>query len=99
MELTPEELTHLKLKRYDADHGRPLRPAVREFGSEYRSAEVVAIDPVASPCPFVTERRPARLAVTRGRRAPARQSRGRRVAAIGADAKRRSPMRKAIRLA
>ncbi len=46
-ELTPEELTHLKLKRYDADHGRPVGPAIREFGSEEGSGEVVAVDPVA----------------------------------------------------
>ena len=49
---TAEELTRLKLERYDADHGRPVGPAIREFGSEEGSAEVLAVDPMALTVPL-----------------------------------------------
>lgn len=45
--LTPEEMEHLKLKRMDPTHDRPISPVVTEFGPEEGVGEVVAVDPVA----------------------------------------------------
>ena len=47
VELTPAEMEHLKLERYDPNHGRAVQPLVSEFGTEEGAAEVVAVDPVA----------------------------------------------------
>ncbi|OHB33333.1 MAG: hypothetical protein A2882_04470 [Phenylobacterium sp. RIFCSPHIGHO2_01_FULL_70_10] len=45
VELTPEEMSHLRLKRLDPEHGRPVRPLISQFGTEEGLGEVVAIDP------------------------------------------------------
>lgn len=48
VELTPEEMEHLKLKRMDPDHGKPIGPVIAEFALQEGMGEVVALDPVAS---------------------------------------------------
>lgn len=47
VERTPEALEHMKLKRTDPDHGRPVPAIVTELGPEEGVGEVVAVDPVA----------------------------------------------------
>lgn len=48
VELTPEEMEHLKLKRMDPDHAKPIGPVIAEFAIQEGMGEVVALDPVAS---------------------------------------------------
>lgn len=45
VELTPDELGHLRLERADPGHGRPVTPMIAEFGREEGIGEVVAVDP------------------------------------------------------
>mgnify|MGYP000968378798 CR=1 FL=1 len=47
VERTPEALEHMKLKRTDPDHGRPVPAILTEFGPEEGVGEVVAVDTVA----------------------------------------------------
>ena len=47
VELTPDEMEHLKLKRLDPNHAQPIGPVVTEFGIQEGMGEVVAVDPVA----------------------------------------------------
>lgn len=47
VERTPDALEHLKLRRTDPDHGRPVAAIVTEFGPQVGVGEVVAVDPVA----------------------------------------------------
>ena len=47
VELTPDEMEHLKLKRMDPNHAQPIGPVVTEFGIQEGMGEVVAVDPVA----------------------------------------------------
>lgn len=48
VELTPEEMEHLKLKRMDPDHATPIGPVIAEFAIQEGMGEVVALDPLAS---------------------------------------------------
>ena len=47
VELTPDELAHLKLERYDPGHARAVRPLIAAFGAEEGVGEIVAVDPAA----------------------------------------------------
>ena len=47
VELTPDEMEHLKLRRMDPNHARPIGPLVSEFDIQEGMGEVVAVDPVA----------------------------------------------------
>lgn len=47
VELTPDEMEHLKLRRLDPNHGQPIGPVITEFGIQEGMGEVVALDPVA----------------------------------------------------
>lgn len=47
VELTPDEMEHLKLRRMDPNHARPIGPVVSEFAIQEGMGEVVAVDPAA----------------------------------------------------
>lgn len=44
VQLTPEEMAHLRLRRLDPSHGRPVHPLMAEFEPEEGTGEVVAVD-------------------------------------------------------
>ena len=44
VELTQEEMAHLRLRRLDPNHGRPVRPLMAEFEPEEGTGEVVSVD-------------------------------------------------------